>query len=117
MKKIFLLLVGVICSIVCIRATELTNYSSNSGCVEMLTSDAVYWEGSVTKNDGSHAAPHRIYINVYRSHNMCDSFVAHVYLYEYGEKVYKGEFIVKTSQRKGYGYYITYSGSDYYFNM
>lgn len=117
MKKIFLLLVGVICSIVCIRATELTNHSSNSGCVEMLTTGPIYWEGIVEKNDGRYNSPSKIKIKVYRSDNMCDSFVAHVYVLEYSEWLYKAECIVKTSQRNNYGFYITYEGSDYFFNM
>ena len=118
MKRIFLLIVGVLFSIMCVNASKTFSDTSNRGGIESLMSAPIYWEGTVKKiPDGSYASPTQIYIKVYRAQNMCDSFTANVYVMEWSEYIFKEECIVKTSQRKEYSHYLTYRGSNYYFNM
>ncbi len=119
MKKIILLVIATIFSFAIVEANETTNATTNSTNTEISAEAPAYWSGWA--NDGA-AWSYRLYITVYRSANMCDSFYAVASVYEINNlngpnRTYEinEELIVK--ERSSGSYYVTYRGHNFYFKM
>lgn len=121
MKKIILLVIATIFSFAIVEANETANATTNSTNTEISAEAPSYWSGWAT--DGG-TWTRRLYITVYRSANMCDSFYAVASKLErkannytrpnYTEEINE-ELIVK--ERSIGDYYVTYRGLNYYFKM
>ena len=114
MKKKLLIIVAVL-SFTIVEATETSNSVTNCINSETVVSAPVYWSG------WAYASSNRIYIKVYRSENMCDSFYAeastHVIYNPNGANRTEDineTLVVKVHRNK---YYVTYNGANYYFTM
>ncbi len=120
MKKIIVLLASVFAmstfnAFAIVEATEISNSVTNCINSETVASAPVYWSGWAHHNSNS------IYIKVYRSENMCDSFYAVASIHEIyspngpNRRMDINETLVVKSNKDRY--YVTYDGGDYYFRM
>ena len=110
MKKIILLVIATIFSFAIVEANETANATTNSTNTEISAEAPAYWSGWA--EDGV-AWSYRLYITVYRSANMCDSFYAVASVYEVNnlngpdrKKEINEELIVKESSNGRY--YVSY---------
>ena len=101
-----------------------SNKVANEIDVLIEKAEPTYWEGTVQVSQY-----HSLYLRVYRSTNLCDSFVAHIYENSSSDEKL-GEAVVKVNpnyrsnkggfvreEHRGSQYYITYRGNNIYFNM
>ncbi|MBE6309943.1 MAG: hypothetical protein E7080_02675 [Bacteroidales bacterium] len=120
MKKIIVLLASVFAmstfnAFAIVEATEISNSVTNCINSETVASAPVYWSGWARHNSN------RIYIKVYRSENMCDSFYAEASIHEIyspngpNRRMDINETLVVKSNKDWY--YVTYDGGNYYFTM
>lgn len=122
MKKLVLVLVFALFSITAINAEETENKSNNEATTETSINAPVYWQGWALS--GNNVV--ELYLTVYQSNGMCNSY------YAIASKVNKGkdrygndkindiepvELVVKQSRSGGSSYYVTYDGQNYSFRM
>lgn len=114
MKKLVLVLVFALFSITAINAEETENKSNNEETTETSINAPAYWQGWA-----SSGGSFRLYLTVYQSDGMCNSY------YAIASKFIKTrniidiepvELVVKKSKNRD-GYYVTYDGTDYSFIM
>ncbi len=123
MKKIILLVVATIFSFAIVEANETTIATTNSTNTEITAEAPAYWSGWADKKAVGPTDSAKLYITVYRSANMCDSFyaVATQYVTSYwdgsNKKSYdiNEELIVRESSKGKY--YVSYKGANFYFYM
>lgn len=115
MKKIILLVIVALFSFTIVEASETSVSTTNSTNTEVTAEAPVYWSGRA-HNSGSSS----LYIKVYRSPNMCDSFYAVILTYTVGPFTYdvNEDVVVKeASDSNSYTHYVVYKGSKFYFTM
>lgn len=110
MKKLFIMIIAVLFSTAVVDANGVSSNSDNTANAEIAVPS--YWNGWAKGGDGT-----SIYIDVYRSDNMCDSFyaVATKIRSASGSTSINVELVVR---KGGYqGYYVTYNNIKYTFEM
>ncbi len=120
MKNIFLLAIVVLSSFTIVKASETSVLTTNSTNTEILAEAPAYWSGWA--RDHVAAASYSLYITVYRSANMCDSFYAVASSYKIHNlngadrtEDINEELIVK--EKENGRYYVSYRGKNFYFSM
>lgn len=123
MKKIILLIMAIFPFAIA-EATESSRTITNCINSEKTVNAPVYWSGwAEYKGDNDYR---KLYIKVYRSADMCDSFYAVTIKLEkhwsdWGspkrkvEELVPEELVVRESGSNRY--YVRYDGKNYYFNM
>ena len=122
MKKLVLVLVFALFSITAINAEETENKSNNEATTETSINAPVYWQGWALSSNNVD----QLYLTVYQSNGMCNSYYAIASKFNDGKDWFTGndiiidiepvELVVKEKSRSGY-YYVTYAGKDYSFSM
>ena len=125
MKKIFLMALSVFLFLTTASfAGNDDNSNKVANEIEVSIEKAVptYWEGWANDTGSK-----KVYLKVYQTPGQCNSYAADIYYLEYGEYVKKGEAWVKENPNYDSScmytnsrcrkYYITYGGTNYYFNM
>lgn len=115
MKKLVLVLVFALFSITAINAEETENKSNNEETTETSINAPAYWQGWAQSSVGSI----RLYLTVYQSDGMCNSYYAIASKFSRTGNIIDiepVELVVKESKSRG-DYYVTYDGKDYSFRM
>ena len=119
MKNIFLLAIVVLSSFTIVKASETSVLTTNSTNTEISAEAPAYWSGWARDHV---ATSYSLYITVYRSANMCDSFYAVASIYKKHSlngadrtEDINEELIVKESSNGRY--YVSYRGINFYFSM
>ena len=128
MKKLFIaasLLIGMIAGAMVLSSFTAPKQGLNEKCEQVGTNVPTYWEGCVHRYDHPMAY---VYIKVYQTEGMCNSFYAVLIGSRSSDSVKDGdEVYVKNNpnydpdhmphQLNKSKYLITYHGHDYFFDM
>lgn len=117
--KRFLIAMVALLSIFIANASKVETSTPNKSNYEGSITAPIYWQGWAHENSGM--PYYSLYITVYRTSNQCDAYYAIASKMKYTTSISKKEYSVSAEltvkiNNKG-KYYVTYDGTNYYFNM
>ena len=116
--KRFLITIVALLLIVIVDASNTTTSTITASNIEHSVTAPEYWSGWAWEKGGM--PNYSLYITVYRTAYQCDAYYARAskmryHTYSIKEYAVSAELTVKEDNNGGY--YVTYEGRNFYFNM